>query len=106
MSNPSLKNLPASPPRPVAARTPALDTAGHLRAGARPGSRPQSVERAALNINADRTDVGAVPAIVSRRALHATENAVGDRLAFVAELNDEELGVLRSVIDGLSPRAD
>lgn len=36
-----------------------------------------------------------------RRALHAPENALGDRLAVVAELSDEELGVLRSVIDGL-----
>lgn len=36
-----------------------------------------------------------------RRALHAPENALGDRLAVVAELSDEELAVLRSVIDGV-----
>ncbi|MDQ6722351.1 MAG: helix-turn-helix domain-containing protein [Candidatus Dormibacteraeota bacterium] len=36
-----------------------------------------------------------------RRSLHAPENILGDRLGTVAELTDDELGVLRSVIDGL-----
>lgn len=36
-----------------------------------------------------------------RRALHGPENILGDRLAAVTELTDDELGVLRSVIDGL-----
>lgn len=36
-----------------------------------------------------------------RRPLHAPENALGDRLAVVAELSNEEIGVLRSAIDGL-----
>ncbi len=36
-----------------------------------------------------------------RRSLHAPENILGDRVGTVAELTDDELGVLRSVIDGL-----
>lgn len=36
-----------------------------------------------------------------RRSPHAPENILGDRLAVVAELADDDLGVLRSVIDGL-----
>lgn len=36
-----------------------------------------------------------------RRALHAPENVLGDRLNTVSELTDEELGVVLSVIDGL-----
>ena len=36
-----------------------------------------------------------------RRALHAPENALGDRLAVIVELSDDELGVLGSVIDDL-----
>jgi transcriptional regulator with XRE-family HTH domain len=36
-----------------------------------------------------------------RRSLHAPENILGDCLATIAELADDDLGVLRSVIDGL-----
>ncbi|MGH3369659.1 MAG: helix-turn-helix domain-containing protein [Nocardioidaceae bacterium] len=38
---------------------------------------------------------------IPRRRLHANENALGDRLAAITELTDDELAVLRSVIDGL-----
>lgn len=38
---------------------------------------------------------------VPRRALHAPENALGDRLAVVGELDDDDMGALRNVIDGL-----
>jgi hypothetical protein len=37
-----------------------------------------------------------------RRSPHAPENILGDRLTAVAELADDDLGVLRSVIDGLA----
>jgi transcriptional regulator with XRE-family HTH domain len=37
----------------------------------------------------------------ARRALRSPENVLGDHLALVAELGDEELAVVRSVIDGL-----
>ena len=36
-----------------------------------------------------------------RRPLHAAENALGDRLAVVAELDEDDLTSLRNVIDGL-----
>jgi len=49
------------------------------------------------NVSIDRLLIDAVP----RRALHAPENALGDGLAVVAELSDDELAVLGSVIDGL-----
>ena len=38
---------------------------------------------------------------VPRRPLHAPENILGDRLAGVAELSDEDANALRNVIDGL-----
>jgi transcriptional regulator with XRE-family HTH domain len=38
---------------------------------------------------------------VPRRPLHAAENILGDRLAGVAELSDEDAAALRNVIDGL-----
>ena len=37
----------------------------------------------------------------TRRSLRSPENVLGDHLALVAELGDEELAVVRSVIDGL-----
>ena len=39
--------------------------------------------------------------ITTPLSLHGPENALGDRITAVAELGDDELGVLRSVIDGL-----
>lgn len=36
-----------------------------------------------------------------RRALHAPENALGDRLAVVSELDHDDLASLRNIIDGL-----
>jgi transcriptional regulator with XRE-family HTH domain len=36
-----------------------------------------------------------------RRPLHAPENVLGDRLTDITELDDDELAVVRSVIDGL-----
>ena len=36
-----------------------------------------------------------------RRPLHAPENVLGDRLNAITELTEDELGVVRSVIDGL-----
>ena len=50
-----------------------------------------------LDVSADYLLIEACP----RRPLHPAENILGDRLAVVAELNDDELVVLRSVIDGL-----
>jgi len=50
-----------------------------------------------LDVSCDYLLVEASP----RRPLHAPENALGDRLAVVVELNGEDLSVLRSVIDGL-----
>jgi transcriptional regulator with XRE-family HTH domain len=37
----------------------------------------------------------------TRRSLRSPENVLGDHLALVAELGDDELAVVRSVIDGL-----
>jgi transcriptional regulator with XRE-family HTH domain len=51
----------------------------------------------ALDIATDYLLVDASP----RRALHAPENILGDRLTAVAQLNDDELTVLNGVIDGL-----
>jgi transcriptional regulator with XRE-family HTH domain len=51
----------------------------------------------ALNVSLDHLVFDDVP----RRPLHAPENILGDRLATVAELDPDELGVLASVIDGL-----
>ena len=51
----------------------------------------------ALDVTTDYLLVETSP----RRSLHAPENILGDRLAVVAELPDDDLGVLRSVIDGL-----
>ncbi|MGH3368793.1 MAG: hypothetical protein ACRDPR_02225 [Nocardioidaceae bacterium] len=51
-----------------------------------------------------RSPVGSVRsgwASSPRRSPHAPENVLGDRLAVVAELADDDLSVLRSVIDGL-----
>jgi hypothetical protein len=36
-----------------------------------------------------------------RRPLHAPENILGDRINAITELTEDELGVVRSVIDGL-----
>jgi len=38
---------------------------------------------------------------VPRRRLHAAEHALGDRLAAVAELSEEDLASLLNVLDGL-----
>jgi len=51
----------------------------------------------ALDVSLDHLVFDDIP----RRPLHANENALGDRLAAIAELSDDELAVLRSVIDGL-----
>jgi transcriptional regulator with XRE-family HTH domain len=37
----------------------------------------------------------------TRRSLRSPENVLGDHLALVAELGEDELAVVRSVIDGL-----
>lgn len=51
----------------------------------------------AFNVSLDHLTFDDVP----RRPLHAAENALGDRLAVVAELDDADLTSLRNVIDGL-----
>lgn len=51
----------------------------------------------AFNVSLDYLTFDDVP----RRPLHAAENALGDRLAAVAELDDTDLSSLRNVIDGL-----
>ena len=38
---------------------------------------------------------------IARRPLHAPENILGDRLAAIAELNDDDRSSLLNVIDGL-----
>jgi hypothetical protein len=50
-----------------------------------------------LNVSLDHLVFDGIP----RRPLHAAENILGDRLAGVAELNDEDAAALRNVIDGL-----
>lgn len=50
-----------------------------------------------LDVSADYLLIETSP----RRPLHAPENILGDRLTAVAELTDDELTVLRTVIDGL-----
>jgi transcriptional regulator with XRE-family HTH domain len=50
-----------------------------------------------LNVSLDHLVFDDVP----RRPLHAAENILGDRLAGVAELGDDDLAALRNVIDGL-----
>lgn len=54
----------------------------------------------ALNVSIDHLLVDNVP----RRPLHSVENALGDRLAVIAELGDDELATLNNVIDGLVAR--
>ena len=51
----------------------------------------------AFNVSLDHLTFDDVP----RRALHAAENVLGDRLAAVSELDDDDLTSLRNVIDGL-----
>lgn len=51
----------------------------------------------AFNVSLDHLVFDDVPS----RPLHAAENALGDRLAVVAELDDDDLTSLRNVIDGL-----
>jgi transcriptional regulator with XRE-family HTH domain len=51
----------------------------------------------ALNVSLDHLAFDAVP----RRPLHAAENVLGERLAAVAELGDDDLGALGHVIDAL-----
>lgn len=51
----------------------------------------------AFNVSLDYLTFDDIP----RRALHAADNALGDRLAAVAELDDTDLSALRNVIDGL-----
>jgi transcriptional regulator with XRE-family HTH domain len=50
-----------------------------------------------LNISIDHLLVDGIP----RRPLHAAQDALGDRLAAVAELPADDLAALLSVIDGL-----
>jgi transcriptional regulator with XRE-family HTH domain len=50
-----------------------------------------------LNTSLDHLAFDDIP----RRPLDAAENILGDRLAGVAELNDEDATALRNVIDGL-----
>ena len=54
----------------------------------------------ALNVSIDHLLVDNVP----RRPLHTVEHALGDRLAVIAELGDDELATLNNVIDGLVAR--
>ena len=51
----------------------------------------------AFNVSLDYLLVETVP----RRPLHAAEHSLGDRLAVVGELSDEDLGALLNVVDGL-----
>lgn len=51
----------------------------------------------AFNVSLDHLTFDDIP----RRPLHAAENALGDRLAAVAELDDTDRSSLRNVIDGL-----
>lgn len=51
----------------------------------------------ALDVSMDHLVFEAVP----RRPLHGPENALGDRLAAVGELGEEDLASLANVIDGL-----
>ena len=51
----------------------------------------------AFNVSLDHLTFDDVP----RRPLHAAENALGDRFATVAELDETDLSSLRNVIDGL-----
>lgn len=51
----------------------------------------------AFNVSLDHLTFDNIP----RRPLHAAENALGDRLAVVAELDPDDLTALRNVIDGL-----
>ena len=53
-----------------------------------------------LDVSADYLLISSSP----RRALRSPENALGDHLALVAELGDEEVSVVRNVIDGLVAR--
>lgn len=38
---------------------------------------------------------------IPRRSLHTPQNALGDRLAAITQLNDDDLNILNGVIDGL-----
>ncbi len=51
----------------------------------------------AFNVSLDYLLVDGVP----RRPLHTAENSLGDHLANISELSDEDLATLRNVIDGL-----
>lgn len=51
----------------------------------------------AFNVSADYLLIDNVP----RRPLHVAEHALGDRLAVVGELSDEDLAALLNVLDGL-----
>lgn len=53
-----------------------------------------------FNVSIDHLLIDDVP----RRPLRAPENALGDRLAAITELDDEALNVLNGVIDGLLAR--
>ena len=41
------------------------------------------------------------PSTTPRRPLHAAENILGDRLAAIAELSEEDLASLRNIIDAV-----
>lgn len=53
-----------------------------------------------FNVSIDHLLIDDVP----RRPLHAPENALGDRLAAITELDPEALDTLNGVIDGLLAR--
>ena len=55
---------------------------------------------AVIQVDEVEGEVGSFP----RRPLRAPENALGDRLAAIAELDDDALNVLNGVIDGLLAR--
>jgi transcriptional regulator with XRE-family HTH domain len=54
----------------------------------------------ALNTSLDHLAFDDIP----NRPLHAPQDALGDRLGAINELNDDELVTLRNVIDGLVAR--
>ncbi len=50
-----------------------------------------------FNVSIDHLLIDDIP----RRSLHAPENILGDRLAAITQLDNDDLAVLNSVIDGL-----
>jgi len=53
-----------------------------------------------FNVSIDHLLIDDIP----RRPLRVPENALGDRLAAITELDDDALNVLNGVIDGLLAR--